>query len=675
MSVFKLESQYKPSGDQGTAIKSLMKGLKDGHKEQTLFGATGTGKTFTMANIIEKTGKATLVIAHNKTLAAQLAQEFKTYFPTHKVHYFVSYYDYYQPEAYVVSSDTFIEKEVLINKEIDMLRHASTQALLSRPDTIIVASVSCIYGLGSPEEYKRVNKLIKKGDTINRTEFLRSLVDIFYERTTSDLDPGKFRVVGSTIEVMPIHQELIYRIEMLGGLIERIALLDPLTRVVKEEIEDFFLFPAKHFITAPEKIDSALKAIDLERKNRVEEFNEEDKLLEAQRIDRRTRYDLAMIREVGYCNGIENYSRHLSDQKPGEPPQTLISYFPHDKDGNPEFLTFIDESHMTIPQLKGMFNGDRARKDNLVNHGFRLPSARDNRPLQFPEFYDRVGQVIHVSATPGKHELEFSTNVAEQVIRPTGLVDPEILVRPIDETPKYPGQVFDFIEESQKVIKGGGRVMATTLTKKMSEDLSEFLKDKGMKSVYLHSEIDTLERIEIITDFRRGKYDVLVGVNLLREGLDMPEIELIGILDADKQGFLRSSTALIQTIGRAARNAKGRVILYAEKISDSMQAAMEETERRRDIQVAYNKKNGITPQTIIKNIKDIREEIDSKHKQTVAKNLKTEEGDFNRNPKKFLKKKELEMNSAVAELDFETAAILRDEIYELKKRIPQAKKK
>lgn len=674
MSVFKLESGYKPSGDQGAAIKSLMKGLQDGHKEQTLFGATGTGKTFTMANIIEKTGKPALIIAHNKTLAAQLAQEFKTYFPKHKVHYFVSYYDYYQPEAYVVASDTFIEKEVLINKEIDMLRHASTQALLTRPDTIIVASVSCIYGLGSPEEYKRVNKLIKVGESINRTEFLRELVSIFYERTTADLEPGKFRVVGATIEVMPIHQELVYAIDMLGGKIARIAVLDPLTRVVQEEIDDFFLFPAKHFVTAPEKLEHALKAIDLERISTVEKFNEENMLLEAQRIDRRTRYDLAMIKEVGYCNGIENYSRHLSDQKPGDPPQTLISYFPFTKSGEPDFLTFIDESHMTIPQLKGMFNGDRARKDNLVNHGFRLPSARDNRPLQFPEFHERVGQIIHVSATPGKHELEFSSNIAEQVIRPTGLIDPVILVRAINETSEYPGQVFDFIEESQKVIKSGGRVMATTLTKKMSEDLSEFLKDKGMKSVYLHSEIDTLERIEIITDFRRGKYDVLVGVNLLREGLDMPEIELIGILDADKQGFLRSETALIQTIGRAARNAKGRVILYAEKISDSMKAAMEETDRRRTIQEAYNKKHGITPKTIIKNINDIRDQIDSKHKATVAINLKTQEKDFEKNPKKFLKQKEDEMNKAVADLDFETAAILRDEMYELRKKMPESKR-
>jgi len=497
---------------------------------------------------------------------------------------------------------------------------------------------------------------------------LRELVDIFYERTTSDLEPGKFRVVGPVIEIMPIHQEILYRLEMLGGVIERIAVLDPLTRVVKEEIDDFFLFPAKHFVTAPDRLENALEAIELERKNRVEEFNEQDKLLEAQRIDRRTRYDLAMIREVGYCNGIENYSRHLSGSKPGAPPETLISYFPHN-DKEADFLTFIDESHMTIPQIKGMFNGDQARKTNLVEHGFRLPSAKDNRPLQAHEFYEKVGQVINVSATPGKHELEHSKNIAQQVIRPTGLVDPVIEVKPIIEQDGYPGQVFDFIAESEKIIARGARVMATTLTKKMSEDLSEFLKDKGMKSVYLHSEIDTLERIEIITDFRRGKYDVLVGVNLLREGLDMPEIELIGILDADKQGFLRSETALIQTIGRAARNANGRVILYAEKISDSMKAAMDETERRREIQMAYNEKHGITPKTIIKNINDIRDQIESKHKNVVSNNLKTQEKDFRKNPKRFIKQKEQEMNEAVAGLDFETAAILRDEILALKKKM------
>ncbi len=669
MSVFKLQSKYKPSGDQGAAIKSLADGFKKGHKMQTLFGATGTGKTFTMANLIEKTGKATLVIAHNKTLAAQLAQEFKNYFPDHAVHYFVSYYDYYQPEAYVVASDTFIEKEILINKEIDMLRHASTQSLLSREDVIIVASVSCIYGLGSPEEYKRFHKHIRAGDAFNRAEFLKELVSIFYERTSADLEPGKFRVVGPTLEIMSVHQELVYRLEILAGKIDRILILDAVSRQVLEEISDFFLFPAKHFVTAPERLEQALKDIEQELRGRLIELKEEDMLLEAQRLERRTKYDLAMIREVGYCNGIENYSRHLSGGKPGEPQDTLLSYFPHDKDGNPDFLTFIDESHMTIPQLGGMYNGDQARKQNLVAHGFRLPSAKDNRPLQFHEFLDRVGQMVFVSATPGKYEKEHAQNVAEQIIRPTGLIDPEVTVKPVVEAGEYPGQVFDFISEAERVIEGGGRAMATTLTKKMSEDLSEFLKDRKINAVYLHSEVDTIERIEIISDFRRGKYDILVGVNLLREGLDMPEVELIGILDADKEGFLRSETALIQTIGRAARNAKGRVFLYADRITNSMQAAIDETNRRRGIQEEYNKKHGITPQTIIKNIKDIRDEIESKHQKTVEASLATELKEFEKNPEKFLKKKEKAMNEAVAELDFETAAILRDEIFALRKKM------
>lgn len=674
MSVFSLQSEYKPSGDQGTAIQSLVAGLQKGHKEQTLFGATGTGKTFTMANIIQKMGKATLVIAHNKTLAAQLAQEFKDFFPNHRVHYFVSYYDFYQPEAYVVASDTFIEKEVLINKEIDMLRHASTQSLLTRDDVIIVASVSCIYGLGSPDEYKRVHKHVQVNQDINRSEFIKSLVEIFYERTTADLEPGQFRVVGPTIEIMPIHDDHVYRLEMLGGRITKIVLLDAVTRVILEEIDEFFLFPAKHFVTAPERMEQALKDIETELKNRLQELHNENKFLEAQRLERRTKYDLAMLREVGYCNGVENYSMHLSNQKPGEPPQTLLSYFPHNKDGNPQFLTFIDESHMTIPQLKGMFNGDRARKNNLVEHGFRLPSARDNRPLQFPEFFDRVGQMIYVSATPGKHELEFSSNTAEQVIRPTGLLDPVIQIEPIIESDDYKGQVFHFIDEVEQVITNGGRVLATTLTKKMSEDLSEFLKDKGIKSVYLHSEVDTLERIQIITDFRKGKYDILVGVNLLREGLDMPEVELIGILDADKQGFLRSETALIQTIGRAARNEKGRVVLYADSITDSMKAAIDETNRRRSIQEEYNKKHGITPKTISKNIKDIREEIESKHEKTVTRALKAQESEFRENPKKFIAKKKKEMEQAVEVLDFETAALLRDEIRALEESLESSSK-
>ncbi len=670
MNIFSLQSHYKPSGDQGEAIKSLVNGLNKGHKYQTLFGATGTGKTFTIANVITQHNKPTLVIAHNKTLAAQLAQEFKDFFPNHAVHYFVSYYDFYQPEAYVVASDTFIEKEVLINKEIDMFRHASTQSLISRKDVIIVASVSCIYGLGSPEEYKRVHKHIQVGDPHNRLQFIKDLIEIFYERTNSDLTPGKFRVVGTVIEIMSIHEEKIYRLETLGGTISKILVLDAITRVVVDEVQDFFLFPAKHFVTAPERLEGALKNIKEEMITRVKELKNQDKLLEAQRLERRTNYDITMIREFGYCNGIENYSRHLSGALPGSPPETLLSYFPHDQHGNPEFLTVIDESHMTYPQLGAMYAGDQSRKGNLVDFGFRLPSAKDNRPLTATEFIEKTGQLIFVSATPGKYEKEVSSNIAEQIIRPTGLIDPEVIVRPIVETEDFKGQVFDFIEESEKVIARGGRVMATTLTKKMSEDLTEFLKERNIKAVYLHSEIDTLERIEIISNFRRGKYDMLVGVNLLREGLDMPEVELIGILDADKEGFLRSETALVQTIGRAARNVNGRVILYAEKITNSMKAAMDETTRRRSIQMAYNEKHGITPTTILKKIKDISEEVENKHQKALNQLMKAEEADFLDNPKKFLKQKIEEMEEAVKNLDFETAALLRDEIVLLQEKLP-----
>ena len=670
MSVFNLKSHYKPSGDQGEAIKSLVQGLNKGHKYQTLFGATGTGKTFTIANVIAQHDKPTLVIAHNKTLAAQLAQEFKDFFPDHAVHYFVSYYDFYQPEAYVVASDTYIEKEVLINKEIDMFRHASTQSLISRKDVIIVASVSCIYGLGSPEEYKRVHKHVKVGDVHNRLQFIKNLIEIFYERTNSDLTPGKFRVIGPVIEIMSIHEEKIYRIETLGGTISKILILDAISRVVVEEVQDFFLFPAKHFVTAPEKVEDALKNIKEEMTARVKELKEQDKLLEAQRLERRTNYDITMIREFGYCNGIENYSRHLSGAVPGSPPETLISYFPHDENGKPDFLTVIDESHMTYPQLGAMYAGDQSRKGNLVDFGFRLPSAKDNRPLKADEFTEKTGQTIFVSATPGKYEKEVSQNIAQQIIRPTGLIDPEVIVRPIVETSDFKGQIFDFIEESEKVIARGGRVMATTLTKKMSEDLTEFLKDRKIKAVYLHSEIDTLDRIEIISSFRRGKHDILVGVNLLREGLDMPEVELIGILDADKEGFLRSETALVQTIGRAARNVNGRVILYAEKMTNSMNAAISETDRRRSIQVAYNTKHGITPTTILKNIKDIGEEIETKHTKALNLLMKAESGEFLENPRKFLKKKVEEMEEAVKNLDFETAALLRDEIVLLQEQMP-----
>lgn len=662
---FNLQSDYQPGGDQPEAIKSLVTGLEKNNKFQTLYGATGTGKTFTMANIINKVQKPTLVIAHNKTLAAQLAQEFKTFFPDNAVHYFVSYYDYYQPEAYAVSTDTYIEKEATINKEIDMLRHASTQSLLTRKDVIIVASVSCIYGLGSPEQYEQKHMRISQGDPHNRSEFLKHLVSIQYERTTADLEPGKFRIVGPVIEIMSVHEEQVFRIETQAGVVQHVLVLDPVTREIREEVPHVFLFPAKHFVTDPVELERALKDIEKELKEQVKFFEDQNKILESQRLERRTRQDMALLREIGFCPGIENYSRHLSGKKAGEAPDTLLSYFPRDEYGLPDFLCIIDESHMTLPQIGGMYNADRSRKQNLVDYGFRLPSARDNRPLQFDEFLDRTKNMLMVSATPGTFEKENEQNRAEQIIRPTGLLDPVIDVKPVQEKGEYKGQVYDFIDEALETVQGGGRVLATTLTKKMSEDLSEFLKDRDIRSVYLHSEVDTLDRIQIISDFRAGKYDILVGVNLLREGLDMPEVELIGILDADKEGFLRSETSLIQTIGRAARNEKGRVILYADGVTNSMKAAMKETARRRSIQEAYNKKHGITPKTIEKNIKDITSEIESKHEKTVMEALQTEYKDYEKNPEKFLKKKRKKMEEAVADLDFETAAIIRDEIFYL----------
>lgn len=662
---FNLKSEYKMAGDQKPAVLSLLKGLKKKHKVQTLHGATGTGKTFSMANIIAKNQKPTLIIAHNKTLAAQLASEFAEFFPENAVHYFVSYYDYYQPEAYITSTDTFIEKEVSINKEIDMLRHATTQSLLTRNDVIIVASVSAIYGLGSPAAYKSVFKMIQVGDNFDRNEFLKSLIEIFYDRTNSDLETGKFRVVGNSLEIMPVNENKIYRLEIFSGKIEKITILDAISRVELEEIDNFFLFPAKHFIASKERVVQALTDIEKELESRVEKFKKEEKPLEAQRIERRTKYDLAMIREVGYCNGIENYSRHFSGKEKGEAPDTLLAYFPKDEKGNPDFNLFIDESHITIPQIGGMYAGDRARKINLIENGFRLPSAADNRPLKSEEFLDRVSNMICVSATPSKFEKENSKNIVRQIIRPTGLVDPLVEVRPINESKKndFKGQVFDFIDEAKKVIRNGGKVLATTLTKKMAEDLSEFLSEQKIKSVYLHSEVDTLDRIKIISDFRNKKYDILVGVNLLREGLDMPEVELIGILDADKEGFLRSDIALIQTIGRAARNVKGRVILYAEKITGSMQRAMDETDERRKVQIEFNKKNNITPKTIAKKVSDITKGMEEKKKDARKKDIEIQTQLFEKNPKKFLKEKKEKMELAVKNLDFETAAVLRDEIF------------
>jgi len=669
MGLFKIATPYKPAGDQPKAIKALNEGLAKGLTRQTLFGVTGSGKTFTAANVIATYNRPTLVIAHNKTLAAQLAQEYREFFPDNAVHYFVSYYDYYQPEAYIPSSDTYIEKEAMINAEIERLRHASTQALLTRKDVIIVASVSCIYGLGSPEEYEKVNLKISLGAELSRSELIRKLIDIHFERQTADLEPGQFRAVGNSLEVMPVSDKTIYRVEYDGGSVKELIELDPVTRGIRTTHKTIFIFPAKHFISNDEQSARAVKTIQAELESRLKELEKAGKVLEAERLKRRVRYDLSMIREIGYTNGIENYSRHFSGKMPGEPPDTLLSYFPHDKAGRPDFLTIIDESHVTVPQLNGMFAGDASRKDTLVEHGFRLPSAKDNRPLRFDEFVERVGPVIFTSATPSDYEREVSQQIVEQVIRPTGLVDPLIEVRPVTEKGKYKGQVFDFIAEAESAIKKGDRVLATTLTKKMAEDLSEFLKEKGIKTNYLHSDIKTIDRITILTEFRRGKFDCLVGVNLLREGLDLPEVALIGILDADKEGFLRSETALIQTIGRAARNIAGRVVLYADIMTGSMKSAIAETDRRRAVQTAYNTDHGITPMTIKKSIHDITDHLQSEHQAAVSELVRIDESMAKDDPEKLLKQKEKQMAVAVKSLDFETAALIRDELFELEKKL------
>ena len=681
MTTFNLKSDWPPAGDQPKAIEALLKGVKKGMRAQTLLGVTGSGKTFTMANVIANVGKPTLVIAHNKTLAAQLAQEYKEFFPENEVHYFVSYYDYYQPEAYMPITDTYIEKDAQINEEIDRLRHASTQALLTRRDVIIVASVSCIYGLGSPAEYEKENLKLSVGTKIDRKELMQKLIAVHFDRTNADLTPGTFRSIGSLVEIMPVSEKIVWSVT-LGRVstdttrhdsaesgIASINKVDPVSQKIVDTPRSIFIFPAKHFITNKAEKDRAMKAIKSELGTQLKKFEKEGKLLESERLSRRTTYDLAMIREVGYCNGIENYSRHMSGRAQGSAPDTLLSYFPKTKDGKPDFLTIIDESHVTIPQIGGMYAGDQSRKKTLVEFGFRLPSAMDNRPLRSEEFHERVGQMIFTSATPSVYEKENSEQVVEQVIRPTGLVDPEISIRPILEKGKYKGQIQDFIAETKSAIKKGGRVIATTLTKKMAEDLSEYLKGEGIKSEYLHSDIKTIERIQILTAFRKGEFDCIVGVNLLREGLDLPEVSLIGILDADKEGFLRSETALIQIIGRAARNVEGRVILYAETITGSIERAVGETNRRRALQVAYNKKHGITPKTIIKKIKDITEHLETDHMKAVRTNLDIDAQVFAKNPQKLIKLKEKEMSKAVKELDFETAAILRDEIVLLKKQL------
>lgn len=674
MSNFKLHTPYPPAGDQPAAIEKLSEGLKKGMRHQTLFGVTGSGKTFTAANVIANHDKPTLVLAHNKTLAAQLAQEYREFFPENAVHYFVSYYDYYQPEAYIAHSDTYIEKEAMINAEIDRLRHAATQALLTRKDVIIVASVSAIYGLGSPEQYEKVHVKIEKGSVEDRASLIRKLVGIYFERTTADLNPGQLRAIGNSLEFMPVNERVMYKVIFEGEHVARIEHLDPVSRAKMAEPDSVFVFPAKHFVTGEEERARAIEDIKLELEEQLAKFKREEKPLEAERLKRRTLHDLALIRELGYTSGIENYSRHFDGRAPGEPPHTLLSYFPHKKDGSADFLTVIDESHVTVSQIGGMYAGDKSRKDVLVEYGFRLPSARDNRPLRFEEFEQRVGQVLYTSATPGVYEREHSEQVVEQIIRPTGLIDPELTVRGVSDTGAYKGQIADFIHEAEIVIKRGGRALATTLTKQMAEDLASFLREKGIKAEYLHSDVKTIDRIDILTKFRQGGFDILVGVNLLREGLDLPEVELVGILDADKEGFLRSETSLIQTIGRAARNVLGRVILYADVMTGSLERAIGETNRRRAIQLAYNEKHGITPLSIKKEIHDIAASMRTEHQRTIDELLVLDTLAYKDDPAAFIKRKRAEMSEAVELLDFETAALIRDEIYKLEGTGPKAKK-
>ena len=663
--IFQLKSDYEPAGDQPAAIAALMKGLEEGKRDQVLLGVTGSGKTYTAASIIEKWDKPTLVIAHNKTLAAQLASEYREFFPDAAVHYFVSYYDYYQPEAYVPVTDTFIEKEAMINEDIERLRHAATQALLTRKDVIIVASVSCIYGLGNPIEYEKVNLKLVRGEAMTRAALTRKLIGMYFERTTGDLSPGTFRALGAGVEIMPANERVIYRVDLTGGQISKIEEIDHVTRVIKNTIENAFVFPARHYVTPGDVQEAAVADIEHELKEQLKKFDADGKILEAERLKRRTRQDIAMIKEFGFCNGIENYSRHFDRRAPGEPAYTLLSYFPHHADGSPNFLTIIDESHVTVPQIGGMYAGDRSRKLTLIEHGFRLPSAVDNRPLKFDEFEKRIGPVIYTSATPGEYEKTRGGKPVEMIVRPTGLLDPEIVLRPIIARGDFAGQVKDFIAEAEAVTKKGARSMVTVLTKKMAEDLNQFLIEKGIKSRYVHSDIKTIERIEILTDFRKGVFDVLVGVNLLREGLDLPEVELVGILDADKEGFLRSETSLIQTMGRAARNVNGRVILYADVQTGSMDRAIGETTRRRERQIIYNTKHGITPQTIKKKINDIIGDIAKVRERAVAELAALDTDAYQGSVAKLIKEKRHEMHQAADNLDFETAALLRDEIQKL----------
>ena len=652
MNKFKIHSKFKPMGDQPKAIDSLTGGIEEGREFQTLLGVTGSGKTYTMANIIERVQKPTIVLAHNKTLAAQLCSEFKEFFPNNIVEYFVSYYDYYQPEAYVASTDTFIEKDASINDEIDKLRHAATSALLERRDVIIVASVSCIYGLGNPEEYKKLTISLRPGMEKDRDEIIRKLIDIQYERNDIDFSRGTFRVRGDSLDIVPSSSSNNgIRIEFFGDEIDRIREFDVLTGKIIGDRKHVSITPASHFAASQETIDKAINVIEYELEERLKELTSQDKLVEAQRLRQRTNYDIEMIKEMGYCSGIENYSRILDGRAPGTPPQTLLDYFPDD------YLMFIDESHVTLPQVRAMYAGDKSRKDNLVEYGFRLPSAYDNRPLQFKEFENKINQVIFVSATPGQYEVDHSTNIAEQIIRPTGLIDPEIEIRPVN------GQIDDLYESILETTKRGFRTLVTTLTKKMAEDLTKYLTDIDVKTTYMHSDIDTIERMEIIRDLRLGKYDVLVGINLLREGLDIPEVALVAILDADKEGFLRSETSMIQTIGRAARNAESKVVMYADSITGSMDRAIKETERRRKIQMDYNKEHGIIPKTIKKDVRDVIGSI------MVTEESETYEVDsigLSENDKaKLIKEYTDEMKDAAKNLQFERAAELRDMIKKL----------
>jgi excinuclease ABC subunit B len=653
---FKLQAPFQPMGDQPQAIEKLIQGIKDGKADQVLLGATGTGKTFTIANVIQELQIPALIIAHNKTLAAQLYAEFKSFFPENAVEYFVSYYDYYQPEAYVPHHDLFIEKETDINEEIDRLRLAATTALMSRKDVIIVASVSCIYGLGNPDAYGSGVVKLEVGSVYRRNALLRQLIEGQYSRNDIDLKPGSFRVRGDTLEIAPAYDdENIYRISFFGDEVENITRIDRVTAEILESVQDVDIYPAKHFITEEEKLKQAIADIEAEMIDQVSTFNKHNKLLEAQRVEQRTKYDLEMLREVGYCSGIENYSRHLDQRPPGSPPWTMMDYLPQ------EYLLILDESHMTVPQIRGMFNGDRSRKATLVEYGFRLPSALDNRPLQFEEFEEKMGYTIYTSATPGPYELNKVKDVVDQVIRPTGLIDPEVIVRPIE------GQVDDLMGEIYQRTERGERVLVTTLTKRMAEDLAKYLEDSGVKVHYLHSEIDTLERVGILRDLRLGIYDVVVGINLLREGLDLPEVSMVAILDADKAGFLRSDTALIQTIGRAARHIDGTVIMYADSITPAMQTALEETDRRRDKQIEYNQEHGIQPESIKKTISDITERVKLNAVKEAGGDYQTGlEGMPTDELKKVIKELEQQMLAAAENLEFETAAGLRDQLFELR---------